>query len=359
MQDSKPTNEGAIAGAARAAGTAGAAGQALVLGATGGIGGELARQLRRAGWQVRAMKRGVVAAVDAAGIEWVPGDALNATDVLAAAQGCTVIVHAVNPPGYRRWAEWVLPMMDNTIAAARAVGATVVLPGTVYNYGPDVFAQPIREDASQNPTTRKGAIRVALEQRLADAAASGEMRVIIVRAGDFFGPKAGNNWLAQGMVKPGQPVSAVQLPSVQGRAPGVGHQYAYLPDVAATMLALLKKRHALPAFARFHMAGYWDADGREFGRAIQRVVARRGGQAPKLKAFPWWLMRLVSPFVATLREMMEMRYLWTTEVQMDNQLLVRTLGQEPHTPLEVAIEATLEGLGCLPVERGLIARAVG
>ncbi|MBN3814040.1 NmrA family NAD(P)-binding protein, partial [Paraburkholderia sp. Ac-20347] len=30
---------------------------ALVLGASGGIGGEVARQLRRAGWQVRALKR--------------------------------------------------------------------------------------------------------------------------------------------------------------------------------------------------------------------------------------------------------------------------------------------------------------
>lgn len=31
---------------------------ALVLGASGGIGGEVARQLRDAGWQVRALKRG-------------------------------------------------------------------------------------------------------------------------------------------------------------------------------------------------------------------------------------------------------------------------------------------------------------
>ncbi len=337
-------------------GTANAAtNTALVLGATGGIGGEVARQMRAAGWQVRAMKRGVEASVDAAGIEWVRGDALNAADVLAAAQGCSVIVHAVNPPGYRRWAEWVLPMIDNTIAAARASGATVVLPGTVYNYGPDVFAQPIVEDAPQNPVTRKGAIRVEMERRLAEAAASGEMSVIIVRAGDFFGPKAGNNWLAQGMVKPGQPVTAVQLPS----APGVGHQYAYLPDVAATMLALLKRRHELPAFARFHMGGYWDADGREFGRAIQRVVVQRGGKAPRLKAFPWWLMRLASPFVATLRELMEMRYLWSTEVRMDNQHLVRTLGREPHTPLEVAIEATLEGLGCFPMKSDSITRVTG
>ena len=35
---------------------------ALVLGATGGIGGEVARQLVAAGWAVRALRRGAVQA---------------------------------------------------------------------------------------------------------------------------------------------------------------------------------------------------------------------------------------------------------------------------------------------------------
>jgi hypothetical protein len=32
---------------------------------------------------------------------------------------------------------------------------------------------------------------------------------------------------------------------------------------------------------------------------------------------------------------------------MDNARLVAVLGAEPHTPLDVAVERTLEGLGCL------------
>ena len=53
-------------------------------------------------------------------------------------------------------------MLDNTIAAARAAGATIVLPGTVYNYGPDA-GDVLREDAPQHPTTRKGAIQVGAD----------------------------------------------------------------------------------------------------------------------------------------------------------------------------------------------------
>jgi len=313
----------------------------LVLGATGGIGGEVARQLREAGWNVRALQRRGSSPIEQRdGITWIRGDALNAHDVLAAADGCSVIVHAVNPPGYRRWSELVLPMLDNTIAAASAMGATIVLPGTVYNFGPDAFPV-LTEESVQHPATRKGAIRVEMERRLLAASKNGA-RVIIVRAGDFFGPKAGNNWFSQGLVKPSKPVTAVSNP---GRR-GVGHQWSYLPDVARTMIELLVRRDSLGQFATFHMAGHWDADGSQMAEAVRRVVARRTGRSPRVAAFPWWLLTLASPFVATFGEMREMRYLWREPIRMDNARLIVALGQEPHTPLDEALEATLVGLGC-------------
>ena len=315
---------------------------ALVLGATGGIGGEMVRQLLAAGWQVRALTRSELPSPRNDGITWLRGDAMVGADVVAASQGCTVIVHAVNPPGYRDWDKLVLPMLDNSIAAARLEHATIVLPGTIYNYGSDAFPV-LLEDAAQQPSTRKGAIRVELEARLQRASAQGA-RVLIVRAGDFFGPQAGNSWFAQGLVKPGQPVRTVQYP---GR-PGIGHQWSYLPDVARAMVELLAIRATLPAFARFHLAGHWDHDGRQMTAAIARVVQQATGLAPRIKPFPWWLMNLAAPFVATLRELREMRYLWQTPVRMDNAKLLAALGHEPHTPLDEAVRATLPGLGSLP-----------
>ena len=307
---------------------------ALVLGATGGIGGEMARQLRDAGWTVRALRRSGEQQIERR-------DAMNREDVLAAAEGCSVIVHAVNPPGYRRWGELVLPMLDNTIAAAHANGATIVLPGTVYNYGPSSFPT-LHEDSPQQPITRKGSIRVEMEQRLKQAS-SQNCRVLLVRAGDFFGPKLGSSWFSQGMLKPGQPVKSISVPN----APGMGHQWSYLPDVARTMVELLQLRSTLDPFAAFHTAGHWDADGTQLAEAICRVVVKRGGVKPKVRAFPWWLTVLAAPFVPTLRELCQMRYLWSTRVKMSNAKLVSTLGHEPHTPLDEAVEAALEGMGCL------------
>lgn len=311
----------------------------LVLGATGGIGGEVARQLLAEGWRVRAMHRSPDTARQD-GIDWVQGDAMNRDDVLRAAKGAAVIVHAVNPPGYKRWGELVLPMVDNTIAAAIQERATIVLPGTIYNFGPDAF--PLVEETSpQRPLTEKGAIRVALEARLEQATEHGA-RVIIVRAGDFFGPKARNNWFSQGLVKPGKRPARIMNPGTAG----VGHGWAYLPDVARTMIELIACRAALDPFACFHMQGHWDDDGRQFAAAIQRVVALHTKQTPTISRFPWWSLAVAAPFSETLRELREMRYLWQTPVRLDNRRLVDTLGHEPCTPLDVALTATLADLQC-------------
>ncbi|SFS19289.1 Nucleoside-diphosphate-sugar epimerase [Dyella sp. OK004] len=314
---------------------------ALVVGANGGVGSETCLALRRHGWQVRAMARAPKTdALD--GVEWVRGDAMVAADVLRAAQGVQVIVHAVNPPGYRGWGKVVLPMLDNSIAAARAVGARIVLPGTVYNYGPDAFPL-LREDSPQHPQTRKGELRVAMEQRLEQAAQEGTP-VLILRCGDFFGPRStANSWFSQGLTKPGMPVRKVSYPG----ALDIGHAWAYLPDVAETLATLLDRGDELADFARYHFGGYW-LDGRGMVEAV-----RRAADNPDIVAgrFPWWLVTLASPFVETLREMRKMRYLWRTPVQLDDTRLRAFLGKSPYTPIEQAIRCTLEGAGSLPATR--------
>lgn len=314
---------------------------ALVLGATGGIGGEMARALASAGWTVRALHRDpsrLAAGGGETAVTWLKGDAMRRDDVVSAAGPASLIVHAANPPGYRHWSRLVLPMLDNSIAAVRTSGARIVLPGTVYNYGPDAFPL-IGEDAPQNPLTRKGAIRVEMERRLRAAAGDG-VRTLVVRAGDFFGPRAANNWFSQGLVKPGAPVASMMNPA----SPGAGHQWAYLPDVAETMLRLIEREAELPAFASFHMDGQWDGDGQALIGAVRRVLGRPD---LKVRRFPWWVIGLAAPVVPLFRELAEMRYLWQRPVRLDNVRLLKFIGHEPRTPLDEAVRKTLQGLGCI------------
>ncbi len=140
---------------------------------------------------------------------------------------------------------------------------------------------------------------------------------------------------------------------------GVGHQWSYVPDVARTMIELLVRRDALEPFARFHMGGHWDEDGTQLTSAIRRAVERRTGRAPSVGGFSWLLLKLASPLNTTFREMDEMRHLWRTPVRMQNRRLVATLGHEPHTPIDEAVEATLAGLGCLVCGRGVMPMCFG
>jgi nucleoside-diphosphate-sugar epimerase len=313
---------------------------ALVLGATGGVGGETAAALLRHGWQVKAIARDRQKAAANANLpdsmQWLQADALERDAVIAAARNCAILVHAVNPPGYRNWGGLVLPMIDNSIAAAQASGARILLPGTIYNYGPDAFPL-LSEGSPQHPTTRKGRIRVELEQRLQQASRQG-VRTLVLRAGDFFGPRPGNNWFSQALVKPGRPVRSIAYPGDKG----IGHTWAYLPDVAETFALLAERELSLEPFATYHFAGHWDPDGVAMTTAIARAVGR---EKIKVRPLPWALLRLVSPFNETVRELLEMRPLWREPIRLDNRKLVATLGYEPRTSLPEAVTTTLRGIG--------------
>ena len=316
---------------------------ALVIGATGGVGGEVARTLLARGWRVRALNRDPEAAAKSAvgmvGVEWVQGDAMEPASVVAAAAGVELIVHGANPPGYHNWRGLALPMLESTIAAAKASGARILFPGTVYNFGPDAGAV-VDERSPQHPLTRKGAIRVEMEQRLETASREG-VQVIIVRAGDFFGPRSSaNSWFANALAQPGRPVRFMLYP---GRR-AIGHAWAYLPDLAETMVRLVERAETLAQFDVFHFGSHWTEPGVEIAEAVRRVTGRPG--LPILP-FPWPLAALLAPFVEMFRETLEMRYLWRTPLRLDNAKLVAVLGAEPRTPLDQAVRISLEGLGCL------------
>ena len=314
---------------------------ALILGATGGAGYETARALLRRGWRIRALhRRPEVAQVLLPEAEWVRGDAMRASDVAAAAQGAHAIFHGVNPPGYRDWPRLAPAMLESTIAAARAEGARILFPGAIYNFGPDAYPL-LKEDSPQNPGFRKGRIRVAMEKRLEEASAQGAP-VLILRAGDFFGPHStGNSWFASCLVQPGRPVRRIMYPGPME----IGHAWAYLPDYGETFARLLDCEEELGAFERFHFEGCWLERGGAFAERLREVV---GDPSIPIRRLPWRLIGALSPFVRLFREMMEVRGLWTTPIRLDNSRLVGFLGEEPRTPLDEALRRSWIGQGCAP-----------
>jgi nucleoside-diphosphate-sugar epimerase len=305
----------------------------LVLGAAGQLGHAAAEAFHAAGWQVASVLRGSAAMRAVPGTEIIEVDARDREALVAEARDADIVLNALNPP-YTRWAQLAVPFAETAIAAARAAGATLVFPGNVYIYGAGLPGV-LNESTPMQPTSRKGAIRVEIEARLRQASAEG-LRVIILRAGDFFGGPPTGSWFAR--------IVARELGNGRVTYPGpldVLHEWAYLPDLAAALVRLVEARERLGGFAEFGFSGH-AVTGRELVAAIGRAVRREG---LGVSTMPWWLLRALAPVVPIFRELSEMAYLWREPHRIDGRKLAAVLGGLPHTPFDQAIAAALRELG--------------
>lgn len=320
----------------------------LILGARGRLGGAVALAFAAAGWRVLAQRRADgKAPTPAKGIEWVEAEAGDTAALVRAASGARVVVHAMNPAyTAAAWHAQAPGLMQAAIDAAAALGALLLFPGNVYNYGAEMPAM-LSPDTPQRPSTEKGRIRVDLEQQLAQATRTRGIQAVVIRAGDFFGAGSGS-WLDQVIVK--------KLP--QGRVTWPGaldtpHAWAYLPDLAQAFVRVAETTPA-PMGARFevlHFAGH-TVTGQDWLAALTDVALEQGWLAPggalRQGTLPWGLMRLVSPFNATVASLLEMRYLWNVPHALDGVALARRVGGEPHTVFALAVRAAVVALALAP-----------
>lgn len=306
----------------------------LILGAAGRMGRAAAEAFRDAGWDVSSLVRGNSAWRAAPGTRVVEVDARDAESVGEAARGMDAILHALNPH-YTQWQALARPFADAAIAAAHASGATLVLPGNVYNYGAGM-PEVLDETTPMHPTSRKGALRVEIEERMRAAAADG-VRTIILRAGDFYGGDGGGSWFDRVIVRYA-PQGRLNYPG----PPNVVHAWAYLPDLAAALVRLVEARQKFSPFATFGFPGH-AVTGRELISTIMKVMGRQ----MKVGGMPWWLLRLASPVVPMFRELAEMSYLWEVPHRISGDKLAAAIGDIPHTPFEAAVAAALDELGLL------------
>jgi nucleoside-diphosphate-sugar epimerase len=305
-----------------------------VLGAKGRLGREAAKAFRAAGWRVVAVTR--KGDCDLAGVENRAADASDAAAAARAVAGCAFIFHGLNPI-YTQWRGSVVPMLTNTIAAARKSGATILFPGNVYNFGQAIPAHPV-EDTPQSGDHEKAAIRIEAERLLEDAAGDG-VRSIVLRAGDFFGGEGRGSWFDQALASRLKQGKAVWL----GRG-GIVHAWAYLPDLARAFVAVAERSQSLPAFARFHFEGH-NVTLEEMHAAMEKAA----GRPLKRAAFPWWILSLASPFSAMMRALTQMRYLWDRPHRLTGEKLAAITGLLPRTTLDDAVAAAMAEMGEEPI----------
>lgn len=278
----------------------------LVAGASGLFGARAVQAFQAAGWQVRRYQRG--------------------SDMAKVAMGADVIVNALNPPMYHDWARLIPQITAQVLAAARASGATVIVPGNVYPYGDQ--PGPWGPATPQRATSRKGAIRAQMEAAYRDSG----LPVIVLRGGDFLD-------------ETGKTVMAMLLKdAAKGKiglmgAPEVLRAYAYLPDMARLAVLLAEKRAELPRFADVPFAVL------TFSMADMRAeMQQQTGRSFRFAHFPWWFMRLASPVWELARELREMRYLFDLPHRLDPLPLQALLPDFQSTAFADVVAAHLNAL---------------
>ncbi|WP_415920012.1 NAD(P)H-binding protein [Tateyamaria sp. SN6-1] len=293
----------------------------LVLGATGRFGRAAVTAFEAAGWEVTRTARHW--AQESA--RHVAVDPADAAALSAVVQGHDVIVNALNPP-YPAWSVEVPRLTHAVIAAAQSSGATVMIPGNVYNYGA-AMPETLREDTPWAATTRKGNIRIRMEGAYREAG----VRTIVLRAGDFIEAAQSGNWFD----------THIAAKAWQGQImyPGprnVAHAWAWLPDMARAMVGLAEKRTEFQTFEEFGFPGHTLT-----GDALIDAVARAVGKKVRVRGMPWLAVRAMGLVSPLMREVAEMRYLWEVPHRIDGTKLARALPDFEPTPVDAAIAAAL------------------
>lgn len=312
----------------------------LVLGARGRFGHAAAQAFGDAGWRVIGQCRPGVAPPPDPRVQWIGVELTQTRALLAAAQGATVVLHALNPPYTNTaWRTQAPVLMDGAIAIARGLDATLMLPGNVYNFGA-AMPELLQEGTAQVAQSVKGQVRVALEQQLRQS----ELRSVVIRAGDFFGAGRGS-WFDQVVVKDIRKGKLVYPGETAQTTP-----WAYLPDLARCFVAVAQQRARLERFEVLHFAGH-QLSAQDWQASLSPLACAQGWIKPAaqlaLGRVPWALMRIGAPLVPTWQALLEMRYLWQRHYRLVNDRLLGLIGAEPHTPLPMAVEATLSELGLL------------
>jgi nucleoside-diphosphate-sugar epimerase len=299
----------------------------VVFGA-GQVGSILAQQLVAAGKAVRLVRRSAKQ-VNLDGVQLIRAEAGDRTAAAEAVRGAAVVYHCMNPAySAASWGEELPRIQESLIAAAGRAGARLVVLDNLYALGKP-RGRTLTEELPLAPCSRKGEIRAGLNLALGEAVARGDVRAVIGRASDFYGPGGVGTHFAERFWKPalaGRAIGGVVNPDTR-------HTYHFIPDVAAGLAALGLDAGASGTFMLpCHPA--------ETTRQLATRLGAALGRPIELGRIPPLLLKLMAFGMPILRELDEMAYQWDEPFEVDDAKLRARFG-DLTTPRDEAARLTV------------------
>ena len=301
--------------------------QVIILGINGHIGHNAAKAFVAAGWDVTGYGRSNRHPIE--GVRFIKGDADDVEAMRAAIGEIDVVVNALNLP-YHQWDNGRMEAQaERVLATLGTSGKTMLFPGNIYNYA--ATDRLVTPDLPQHPQTPRGAIRVRVEKLFSDAARRGDIQLIILRAGDFYGPNNTFDWFDLAMLSEAGK-GRLKLMGVRG----VGHAWAYLPDLGRAFEKLAWHRGELGACETFHFAGHYVTPDQ-----LETAIVAAAPVRLNVSVFPRWIFGAVGLVNPMMREVGKMAYLWENPMELRDARLDAILGPGFATPFDEAIAATV------------------
>lgn len=303
--------------------------KALVLGASGGMGYSIVKELLGRGIQVNAFARNKEKLEklfsDEANVTIFPGDIFRLEDLDKAAQNVDIIYHSANIP-YTEWAEKLSILMSNILQTAEKHTAKLAIVDNIYAYGRSNGTK-VSETTAKNPHTKKGNIRLQVEKQVKESNA----QALIAHYPDFYGPNAENtilNYTLLNMLKD-------KKSSYVGNQK-ISREFIYTPDGAKAIvsLSLLDQSYG----QSWNIPGYGVISGEEIIDIIKKITGYQKNVSTISKKMIWFL----GLFDKQMREVVEMYYLNEEPVVLDGEKYENLLGKVPRTSYQEGLKQTIE-----------------
>lgn len=302
--------------------------KALVLGASGGMGYALVTELVSRGIDVVAFARGREKLdelyKEESKVSTFRGNALVENDVAQAAEGVDVIFHALNF-SYEEWHETHPVCIDIIIRVAEAQRAKIALVDNIYAYGAPQNKK-ITEDIKKDPHTKKGKIRLKMENALM----ASNIPSLIVHFPDFYGPHAGNTMLHETLKNVVQHKTANFVGNTH-----VKREFLYTFDGAKAMVELALRDNAYNQ--NWNIPAIHPITGEELIKILREEV----GYERSFRTISKTVIRFIGLFQPFMRELVEMMYLTEAPVILSGEKYEREIGPIPATSYREGIMKTL------------------
>ncbi|MET1057688.1 MAG: NAD-dependent epimerase/dehydratase family protein [Pedobacter sp.] len=300
-----------------------------ILGSGGDISRYLAKELKQYTDQIRLVSRHpeIVNADD----ELMALDLSIRENVLKAIEGSDVVYLTV---GFRYdlkvWQSQWNTLVTHVIEGCLQYNAKLVFFDNVYMYDKDAIPY-MTEESQINPPSEKGKVRAQNVALINDAILHKNLKAVIARCADFYGPDAKNGILNLLVL---DNVATGKKAMWQGSADKV-HSFTYSPD-AAKATALLGNTDS--AYGQvWHLPTSAE---RLTGRQFIKMAAEMAHVKNSYLLLSTFILSLIGIFNKTMKELVEMQYQNKQDYFFDSTKFCETFSFTP-TSYEKGMRASL------------------